>query len=200
MNASDCRPFQKFLHLSSLKNATVFMGGAKQKVEEVQLNTILCCTYRHPNNRSKPTSSNVLSEMYKMAQLTIKEREQFWGYIDEEERTPKTIPVCGNLLRTTIFERELIENAGNDKNALKYYLDTFKRRFFQKRDFITRQKCSNLIDTADVSSHFDHSCLTSALQNNVDEFGVDKPETEKAPSEKIRVGKVLINLQRRELY
>lgn len=90
------------------------MPGAGKEEEEAHLNTIHHCAFCHPKSSFKPTSLDVVSEIYKMAQLQVKKIETFSGYTDEEEWPMKMTRVCEYMLSTTIFNRELTEGTGND--------------------------------------------------------------------------------------
>lgn len=83
---------------------------------------------------------------------------------------------------------------------MKYFSDTFKRHFSQESDITTKQKCTNLIYTANASFYFNHSYPTSEKQNNVKELGVKKRGTEEGSCEQIGLDEVFRNLQNLELY
>ncbi len=125
----DCRLFQSFVCFGSLRSSKAFMNAMIDGHEEAQVNTIYRMQHWSELNHYKAVQPKVITEQFNLAILALKEEDKFLSVI-EEETWPAHMETCReNTIRTTLCDKELMVNSGNDGDVLPSIWTCFKRLY-----------------------------------------------------------------------
>ncbi len=125
----DCRLFRSFLCFGSLRGSKGFMNAMLDGHEQAQVNTIYRVQHWSELNQYRSVQSKVITDQFNLAMLSLKEEKKFLSII-EEEKWPDNMETCReNTLRTTLSDKELMLNNGNDGDVLPSIWSCFKRLY-----------------------------------------------------------------------
>ncbi len=114
----DCRLFKAFVCFGALRSASAFLNAMKSDYEEEQINTIHRIRHHCELTMYKPVQSKVIAEQFELSILARKEEETFLRKIGMTDWPPHMETARENLLRTTLCDKELYSNRGNDDDVL----------------------------------------------------------------------------------
>lgn len=125
----DCRLFRSFLCFGALRASKAFMAAIENNQEDAQVNTIYRIKHWCELHRYKPVQSKVISQQFQLAIWALKEEQKFLNAIDDENWPPNMETARENLLRTTVCDKEIEQNCGNDGDILDSVWKCFSRLF-----------------------------------------------------------------------
>ena len=127
MTSVDCRVYRKFVNLTSLKSATKFMNASGTDAEEVQVHTLYRLRGISRLNKFKPVSYKDTLQQYEYTCAAMKEARKF-EVLHEGQVWPKGMEsIKQNLLRSSKFDTDVMENMGNDYNILDALLKQYRK-------------------------------------------------------------------------
>jgi len=124
---SDCRLFRSFICFGALRGAKQFMNAVLDGHEEAQINCIYRLKHWCETNDFKPVQSTVVAEQFHFSILSIQEEKKFLELIKRDQWPEHMETVRENVLRTTLCDKELSLNYGNDLDILPTIWRCFKR-------------------------------------------------------------------------
>lgn len=130
--AYDCRLFKHFLCLSTLRGASNFINALKEGDEEAQVNTIYRARHWCEANDYKPVKSTVLSDQFRKAKFALSEEAKFLKLLGKRTWPLNMDATRTNLLRSTVFDQDLVVNQGNDQDVLPSLWCAFKSLYPSK--------------------------------------------------------------------
>lgn len=129
MEVADCRLYRKFISLTCIKSATLFMNAKGVNGEKSQVNALHRVKSIFDEQSYKPVSHGVLSEQYQIAMDAVCEERKFLQFLDGETWPTEMQVSRANMLRGTTFDGEIIENRGNDYDILPSILNRYRQLF-----------------------------------------------------------------------
>ena len=140
MAHQDCRLFKSFVCFGSLRSASNFLKAVATKDTKAQTNTIYRIAHYSERHDYKPVQAKVVSEQFEFAKRALEEEALFLDVIGETKWPEHMAMIQENLLRTTLCDKELSRNMGNDGDVLPSLWKCFKSLFPAK---------AKVIETAD---------------------------------------------------
>jgi len=137
MKVKDCRVYKSFVKLNSLYGSTHFMNAAEKFGEEAQINTLYRVKELCEMNNYKTVQQDEVSHQSKLAVDAILEEKKFLQYLDCNTWPVGLETVRVNLLRSTVLDKELEQNRGNDSiilECLRNALYSVDRRYALERE------------------------------------------------------------------
>ncbi len=129
MEREDCRLFRSFLTASTLKGSATFMNATGDSAVQLQVDCLHRVKDLYAENGFKSIKPDDLTSQFKFTQLADKECKKFLRFIEEEHWPKEMIDVRQNIMRTTVLNIDLEENAGNDNTILEPLLSSYRRHF-----------------------------------------------------------------------
>lgn len=114
----DFRLFKNFVCFGALRSANAFQKAAQTGYSEVQFHTIFRIRHICESNNFKPVQSKIIAEQFELAKQAVLEEKKFLDFVGEEEWPDHMDTVKINILRTSLCDKELIANNGNDNDIL----------------------------------------------------------------------------------
>lgn len=121
----DCRVFRKFINITSLKQATIFMKASGTDGEQTQINTLYRLREIFKENGFKPVQFAVVCEQYKKASMALSEAFKFERFLESDKWPTAMAAVKQNLTQTTKLDDEVEENSGNGTLILPFLKDLY---------------------------------------------------------------------------
>ena len=162
----DTRVFKKFVNVSSLKSATVFMNANTDTDIQAQVNTILRARTICRNNGFKAVSAKVISSQYTLAKLAQEETIKFLNFIAPDPWPKELNVVRDNLLTSTVLDEEVEVNKGNSDCVIPALLECYQRNFPSAYEFKCgrkRQETLNAAKEAATEAGQAHSEVTPTM-------------------------------------
>ena len=128
MELVDCRVYRNFITIYALKASTVFMNATEPDGITAQLYTLHRSKFICRENIFKTVKHETVTEQFKVVQFALSEEKTFLHFLDPEPWPKEMENMRTNLLKTTIFDKELKENAGSE-NVLSSLFETYKTHF-----------------------------------------------------------------------
>ena len=119
MTVKDCRVYKSFVKLNSLYGSKYFMNAAEKFGEEAQINTLYRIKELCEMNNYKTVQQDEVSHQSKVAVDAILEEKKFLQYLDCSTWPIGLETVRVNLLRSTVLDKEIEQNRGNDSIILE---------------------------------------------------------------------------------
>lgn len=126
LSAYDCRLYKNFLCPSTIRGSANFINALKDGDEEAQINTIHRARHCCELSDYKRVKSSVLTSQFKLAKLAIDAETIFLKAIGKSEWPANMTVTRDNLLRSTVFDEELLTNRGNDRDVIRSIWHAFK--------------------------------------------------------------------------
>lgn len=125
----DCRVYRKFVSLTCLKSCTAFMQAKGPDGEKAQVHSLHRLKDVVKENHFKPVSHKVLSDQYQLARDAVSEASKFEAFMDGEVWPTEMRTSRENLLRSTRYDADIIENRGNDTDVLPALLNRYRQLY-----------------------------------------------------------------------
>lgn len=129
MSTTDCRVYRKFVNITSLKSATLFMNAEGEDGVQCQINTLYRLRELCRGNKYKAASYRTVSEQFQKAREALREARKFEVFLESAKWPDEMQTVYMNLLRTCKFDDEVQENIGNDLDLLPMILEKYRNAF-----------------------------------------------------------------------
>lgn len=125
----DCRVYRKFINITSLKQATVFMKAEEKEGRSVQVNTIYRLREVCKLNNFKPVQHSIVAEQYIKATKALKEARKFETFLESKTWPTDMAAIQTNMLRGTKLDSEVEENQGNETKILPFLKDIYYKLY-----------------------------------------------------------------------
>ena len=176
MTVKDCRVYRNFVKLNSLYGSKHFMNAGDTFGEEVQIN----CLYRIKEicemNSYKTVQHDEVSKQSKLAMDALLEEKKFLEYLDCKSWPVGLETVRINLLRSTVLDKEVEENRGNDSvilECLRDLLYAVDRRYALDREKAWTEKHECSPDALEDPPPSDETTKTPSVECNDSEQDVN---------------------------
>lgn len=126
MAHEDCRLFKSFVCFGSLRSAKAFLKAVSTNDAEAQVNTIHRIRHFCELNSYRAVQAKVVADQFELAKQALKEERKFLNRIGENKWPDHMTTAQENLLRTTLCDKELTLNNGNDADVLPSVWRCFK--------------------------------------------------------------------------
>lgn len=138
MEKVDCRVFRRFVHVTSLKSATVFMKAPESMGEEgvkCQIHTLRRVAELSLLNRKnsdciqvKSVQPALVAQQFAKSVLAFREAQKFSKFLETDVWPPEMHAVRHNLLNSTRLDEDVEQNAGN-VGVLPLLLEKYRKHF-----------------------------------------------------------------------
>lgn len=129
LSRQDCRLFNSFVCFGAMRASKRFISACGQGKHDAQVNCLHRMRHWSEMHGYKPVQPRTISEQFDLAVLALAEEQKFLDFITEDKWPQNMETVKENLLRTTLLDRELIGNSGNDSDLLPSLWKSFKRLY-----------------------------------------------------------------------
>lgn len=125
----DCRLFKRCVTFGALRGAQAFMSAVANGYEQAQINSLYRIKHWSELHDYKSVNSKTISEQFQLSILALKEEDKFLSAIGEDDWPRNMDTAKENLLCSTVCDKEIQANCGNDDDVLTSLWVCFKRLF-----------------------------------------------------------------------
>jgi len=127
LHSVDCRVYRKFVNITSLKSATVFMKAEGELGVQAQINALYRVRDLCRENGYKAAPFRTVAQQFQKARAALMEAKKFETLLESSTWPEEMEAVRLNLLRTTKFDDDVEANTGNDTDILPSVLESYRR-------------------------------------------------------------------------
>lgn len=119
--------YRSFVKLHSIYASTLFMNGDSEEHRRTQINTLLRVKQICSMNNFRTVQAAQVTAQFKVALLALREESEFLKYLGKNDWPLELRTIQENLLQSTVLDKEILSNVGNDHHVLDSLKSAIRR-------------------------------------------------------------------------